>query len=149
MRVNYREAICYLDTNMLIYVFDTTEPAKQRVSKDLLLHFHSQRTGRISVQVLAEWRNVMIKKFSHLIDGDFRRRFIAHFSGWQPLKISPAILIKADELCDRYRFSPYDSIHIQSAIELGCQTFLSEDMQDGLVVDGKLTLCNPYKEFTP
>jgi predicted nucleic acid-binding protein len=28
---------------------------------------------------------------------------------------------------------------------MGCRWFLSEDMQDGLTVNGTLTVCNPYK----
>jgi predicted nucleic acid-binding protein len=144
MRGNYRDAICYLDTNIWIYVFDQAAPAKQRVSKDILLHFHRTGRGRISVQIMSEWRNTMIKKFSHLVSAELRRRFIGYLSVWQPLPISPDILLNADELCDRYHFSPYDSIHIQCALEMNCQYFLSEDMQDGLVVDESLTICNPY-----
>ena len=149
MNGNYREALCYFDTNILVYLFDKADPAKQRLSKDLMLHFHRKRTGRISVQVIAEWRNVMIKKFGQFVDKDVRRRFIKHLGGWKPFAISPTILLKADELCDRYTFSPYDSIHVQCALELGCQYLLSEDMQDGLVVDRALTLCNPYKRLVP
>ncbi len=144
MSVNYRDAICYIDTNVWIYLFDTTAPAKQRISKELLQHFHQTRRGRIAVQVISEWRNTMIKKFSHLINADFRRRFMRYLAVWKPLPVSPDILIKADELCDRYSFSPYDSIHIQCALELRCEYFLSEDMQDGLVVDGLMTIKNPY-----
>ena len=144
MRANYREALCYIDTNIWIYLFDKTAPVKQRTSKELLLHLHRTRQGRISVQVIAEWRNTMIKKFGHLIDADFRRRFMRYLGVWKPLSVSPGILINADKLCDRYNFSPYDSIHVQCALELNCQFFLSEDMQDGLVVDDRLTICNPY-----
>lgn len=67
-----------------------------------------------------------------------------YLSLWHPLQISSDTLLQADELCDRYHFSPYDSIHIECALELNCQYFLSEDMQDGLIVDKKLTIRNPY-----
>ena len=149
MSVDYRNTICYLDTNIFIYLFDAANPQKQRVSKELLLHFHRQHTRRISVQVLSEWRNVMIKKFNHLFDKNVRRQFIRNLAGWKPLKITPQILVEADKLCDRCSLSPYDSIHVQCALNLGCQSFLSEDMQDGVTIDGTLTIYNPYKGRTP
>lgn len=144
MNAEYHNSICYIDTNLWIYAFDQTEPVKQQLSKDILLHFHTTRRGRISVQIIAEWRNTMIKKFSHVVSAELRRRFMGYLSVWQPLKISPDLLVKADELCESYHFPPYDSIHIQCALEMNCQYFLSEDMQDGLVVDGTLTICDPY-----
>jgi predicted nucleic acid-binding protein len=48
-----------------MYAFDQSAPAKQRASKEILLHFHATGRDRISVQVISEWRNTMIKKFSH------------------------------------------------------------------------------------
>ncbi len=149
MSVNYRDSVCYIDTNIWMYLFDKTAPAKQRISKELLLHFHRSGRDRISVQVISEWRNTMIKKYSHLVDANFRRRFLRYLGVWDPFAISPEILVKADELCDRYNFSPYDSIHVQCALELDCQYFLSEDMHDGQIIDGTLTIHNPYAGSTP
>lgn len=99
MSAKYRDAICYIDTNILIYLFDRAEPAKQQLSNDLFLHFHRTGKRRISVQVISEWRNTMVKKFSHLVDGNFRRRFIRYLGVWSPLLVTPNILVKADELC--------------------------------------------------
>jgi len=149
MSAKYRDAICYIDANILIYLFDRTELAKQQLSNDLFLHFHRNRKQRISVQIISEWRNTMVKKFSHLVDGNLRRHFIRYLGVWNPLLVTSDILVKADELCERYSFSPYDSIHVQCALELGCQYFLSEDMQDWLVVEGRLTIHNPYKALSP
>ena len=42
----------------------------------------------------------------------------------------------------KYNFSPYDSIHIQCALEQDCKYFLSEDMRDGLIINKKLTILN-------
>lgn len=144
MNAKYLQAVCYLDTNLLIYMFDRNDPAKQQRANDLYLHFLQQGTGRISVQVIAEWRNAMIKKFSSMVDSGLRRTFIDSLRAWNPLQISPQIILKADKLCDHYHFSPYDSIHVQCALDLQCEYLLSEDMQDGLVVEGRLRLLNPF-----
>lgn len=145
MNADYLQAMCYLDTNLLIYMFDRNAPAKQRKANELYLHFLRQRTGHISVQVIAEWRNAMVKKFQGLVNGELRRTFIDLLQAWNPLPISPRIIRQADELCEQYHFSPYDSIHVQCALDLNCAYLLSEDMQDGLVVEGRLTLLNPFR----
>ena len=70
--------------------------------------------------------------------------FLETLQAWNPLQISPDIILNAERLCDSYAFSPYDAIHIQAALELDCRYFLSEDLQDGLVVQGTLTISNPF-----
>ncbi|WP_417912582.1 PIN domain-containing protein [Candidatus Electronema sp. TJ] len=139
--------VCYVDTNIFVYLHDGSAPAKQRISAQLCAAFSQTGKGRISVQVLAEWRNTMMRKFSSQVDKEARRRFIRLLEAWQPLVVTPAVILRAEELCDKYKFSPYDSLHVQCALDMGCRWFLSEDMQDGLTVNGTLTFCNPYKEY--
>ncbi len=113
-------------------------------ANELYLHFLTTGLGRISVQVMSEWRNAMVRKFHNLIDNAYRREFLETLQAWNPLQISPEIILNADRLCDHYAFSPYDAIHIQAALELDCRYLLSEDLQDGLVVQGTLTISNPF-----
>jgi predicted nucleic acid-binding protein len=40
-------------------------------------------------------------------------------------------------------FSFWDSLIVEAALFSGCSQLLSEDMQNGLVVDS-LTICNPF-----
>jgi predicted nucleic acid-binding protein len=40
-------------------------------------------------------------------------------------------------------FSFWDSLIVEAALLSGCSQLLSEDMQNGLVVDS-LTICNPF-----
>lgn len=144
MNAKYLNSVCYLDTNLLIYMFDDRAPNKQQKANDLYLHFLTTGQGRISVQVMSEWRNAMIKKFRHLVDNEYRREFLETLQAWNPLQISSKIIIKADHLCDHYAFSPYDAIHVQAALEMECAYFLSEDLQDGLLVQGTLRIVNPF-----
>ena len=87
----------------------------------------------------------MVRKFPKVVDKESRRKFIRLLNAWKTLVITSSIIIKAETLCDQYNFSPYDSVHVQCALEQGCQYFLSEDMQDGLIFNETLTFCNPYR----
>lgn len=47
-------------------------------------------------------------------------------------------------LAERYGFSVYDSFIVAAALEADCDTLWSEDMQHGLVIDGRLRIANPF-----
>lgn len=47
-------------------------------------------------------------------------------------------------LAERYGFSIYDAMIVASALVAGCTTLWSEDMQDGLLVEGRLRIVNPF-----
>ena len=64
----------------------------------------------------------------------------------QPLPITAATHEAALGIAERLGYQVYDSLIIASALEAGCATLYSEDMQDGQVVEGRLTIRNP---FTP
>jgi predicted nucleic acid-binding protein len=44
----------------------------------------------------------------------------------------------------RYRLQVYDAMILAAALVTGCDECLSEDMQDGLVVEGALRVRNPF-----
>ena len=43
-----------------------------------------------------------------------------------------------------YRYSYFDSLILAAALECGCETLASEDMQNGFVVESSLTVRNPF-----
>jgi predicted nucleic acid-binding protein len=47
-------------------------------------------------------------------------------------------------LAERYRLSVYDAMIAASALLAGCDRLWSEDMQNGLVIDGKLRIVDPF-----
>ena len=48
----------FLDTNIAVYCFDSSEPRKQNRAKDLVAHAASSGLGVVSYQVLQEFCNV-------------------------------------------------------------------------------------------
>jgi len=123
MKDKYRDTLCYLDTNIFVYMHDSSDLKKKNISDELYRYFMKTKKGRISVQVISEWRNVMIKKYSHIVSNEVRRKFIRYLEVWKPLVTTPDIIFKADNLCDHYSFSAYDSIHVQCALEQNCKYF--------------------------
>ena len=127
----------FYDSNVLLYGF-RGDVGRIRTVRELL-----SLRGTVSVQVLNEMTNVCRRKLAMSLE---EIEFVL-----QPLRtlvnIVPVTLAAHDRAFDllrRYNLSVYDAVLIAAALEAGCVTFYSEDMQDGLVVDGRLTIVNPF-----
>ena len=49
------------------------------------------------------------------------------------------------QVADRYGLSVYDAMIVATALLAGCKTVISEDMQDGQVVEGRVRIRNPFR----
>lgn len=127
----------FIDTNVLLYLASADE-AKARVAEQLLAD-----GGTISVQVLNELANVARRKMQ--LPWGETIAFVEDISAL--LAVVPlTVVIHAQglRLCARYGFSVWDAMILASALDSGCTVLLSEDMQNGLVVDGRLEIRNPF-----
>jgi predicted nucleic acid-binding protein len=62
---------------------------------------------------------------------------------WRPTTIGLETLERAWEIEDRFAFSWWDSLILAAAVDMRCRHLLTEDLQDGQVVDG-VTILNPF-----
>lgn len=127
----------FLDTNMVGYAF-SDEP-RSAVASDLL-------TGAIiSVQVLNELTNVARRKWGNSWDwiDDMIERVSRACADVRPLDTDTNILGRA--IAERYRLNVYDSFIVAAALLADCDTLYSEDMRHGLIIDGSLTIENPFR----
>jgi predicted nucleic acid-binding protein len=126
----------FFDTNILIHEF-SEDAAKASASEDVI-----RGGGVISVQVLNEFASAGLRKlglsWSVIRDilGEYRQNFTV-----VPLTLETHA--RGLELAERYPLNVYDGMIVAAAMMAGCKTLYSEDMHDGLVIDG-LTICNPY-----
>jgi predicted nucleic acid-binding protein len=57
---------------------------------------------------------------------------------------TPATILRATHVAQRYGFSWFDSLIVAAALECGCQTLYTEDLQAGQTIDGTLVVINPF-----
>jgi len=116
-----------------------TEDRRSAIAMALL-----EQGGTISVQVLNEFTNTAIRKLKRSW-ADVTVA-LAAFRLLLPnlLPITVTMHEAALEIAQRDRFSLYDALIVAAALEAGCSTLLSEDMQDSRVIDGRLTIRNPF-----
>lgn len=129
----------FLDTNVLVYA--ALQPDPRSDAARALLH----GGGVVSVQVLNEFANVARRKlrrpWPEVLQALAAIRALCPAS--RP--ITAATHEAALALAERMGYALYDALILASAIEAGCDTVWSEDMQDGQVIEGRLTIRNPFR----
>ena len=126
----------FLDTNIILYLLD--DGPKADVAEQILA-----RRGMISVQVLNEALVNCIRKADMSWDeAGFFLDGVRRFCVVCDLTLETHDIGRA--LGERYRLSVYDAMIVAAALENGCETLYSEDMQNGLVVERRLRIMNPF-----
>lgn len=131
-------SLVFLDTNILVYTLADGDP-RQVIAEALLAQGFV-----LSVQVLNEFVNVARRKLKLSWPDIAMALSVFRKFASKPAPVTIATHEAGLELADRYGFRFYDSLIIASALELGCTTLMTEDMQDGQVIGGRLTLRNPF-----
>jgi predicted nucleic acid-binding protein len=130
-------ATAFCDTNILLYRF--IDDPKSYISKALMAE-----PFVISVQVLNEFANVARRKL-RADWNDINTKLIlvrALATSIHPITLENHAL--GLHFAERYQFAVHDSMIVASAMLAGCDTLYSEDMQHGLVIEGRLTIRNPF-----
>src|SRR5438477_2683069 len=129
-----------LDRNILIYAELEPESEKGKRSADLILR--AARDGVIPAQVLGEYLRFVQRRVPERFDDAIRQTFI-----YQAVFLTPpttdAIINAACELARAHRIQLWDSVVCTVSARTGAKVLLTEDMQDGRILDG-LRLMNPF-----
>jgi predicted nucleic acid-binding protein len=129
----------FLDTNVLIYAV-AKDDARASTAEALLAS-----GGMISVQSLNEFVSVArhklgmswkeVKEFLELVG----------ILCPKPVPVSADTHKAALVIAEKYGYGIYDALIASAAIEAGCKTLYSEDLQDGQIIHRQLTIRNPFR----
>ena len=138
----------FLDTNILIYSYDRVNQEKHKISVDLIsqLILKESEDIVISSQVVNEFIVVITGKVKYPLPIDEVERILKRFK--ENFKIKTLKLLdceKAISIFKKYKFSYWDSLIVASAIHANCSTLYTEDIQDEQIVEGNLSVVNPFK----
>lgn len=93
----------FVDTNVLVYTRDTSEPQKQAMG--WMSHLWDLRTGRLSFQVLQEYYVTVTEKLDPGLAPEVARQDVRLLSLRQPIRLDDRVLEGAWHLQDRYHLS--------------------------------------------
>ncbi|HEU4776042.1 MAG TPA: PIN domain-containing protein [Telluria sp.] len=127
----------FFDTNVILYLLSADTGKADRA--EVLL----TAGGTISVQVLNEFANVARRKLGKswkevrdILD------ILKAVCAVEP--VSLATHEKAIDIAEQTGYSIDDSLVLAAATIANCHTVYSEDMQHGQVIEGRVTIRNPF-----
>ncbi len=132
----------FLDTNILIYALVKRESAatdhRTETAEEVLLE-----GGVVSVQVLTEFTDAVSRKLGkrwqtirEMLEG------IEAICG-SAIPLTSEMHKKALAISERYAFRFFDSLILAAALQAGCTTLYTEDLQHGQLIEG-VRIVNPF-----
>ena len=131
----------FLDTNILVYSVDGKDPIKQGIARKILIEALVSREFLISAQVLNEFSNIALLKLKMSIEEV--RRFVEIFGQINVVSIDRSWTDKALSLKEKFGTQFFDSLLLVAAEENGCDTILTEDLNDGQMY-GSVKAVDPF-----
>lgn len=129
----------FVDTNVWLYALLADVPTKQVIAAALL-----QRASiATSVQIVNEVC-VNLKRKAQIGESDLRSLIESFFEKCLVVPLDKGLLLEASILRERYSLSFWDSTVAGCALRCGSAILYSEDMQNGLFIEGKLRIVNPF-----
>jgi predicted nucleic acid-binding protein len=129
----------FFDTNVLVYV------VAEKDRRTGIAEARLAEGGVISVQVLNELANVARRKlrlsWKEIEEALAAVRVLCP----SPLPVTIETHDAGRRIAAKYGYSMFDGLIAASALEAGCETLYSEDLQDGQVIERRVTVRNPFR----
>ncbi|MDO8412266.1 MAG: PIN domain-containing protein [Gallionellaceae bacterium] len=127
----------FLDSNVVIYAYGN-DMRKKACALDLLA-----TTPTVSTQVFNETVSVLRRK--NMLADNRLDSVVNDLAAYLTVVQVELVTIKrAVALMIKHQLSYYDALIVATALEAGCTTLYSEDLQHGQVFDGSLRVINPF-----
>jgi predicted nucleic acid-binding protein len=132
----------FVDTNIWIYLFLQDDAKKYKGAEKFFKENNTSAIFFITYQIINEASNTLLKyKYSEM---EIRKYIDLLCKICTIQDFTKEIALTASSLREKYSFSFWDSIVVGSALFSDCNVLITEDMQNGLVVENKLLLKNIF-----
>ncbi len=124
----------FVDTNILVYAFDKSEPEKNRKASRLLQQcFQGETMLAVSTQILSEFFVTVTKKIPKPMACEDAKQIvqkIIEFGGFVVLGIKPGTVVSAISTCSETKAHYWDTLIAETMKENKMFTILTENMED-------------------
>ena len=140
---SYTTVPSFVDTNILIYAEDRDAKRKHEVARELVVELWNERSGVVSVQVLQEFYVNVTRKLKKPLSVTRALEIVEEYLTWTVVENTGKLLVHASDLQQKHRLSFWDSMIVQAAIDAGCETLFTEDLNAGQRIES-VTIVNPF-----
>lgn len=133
----------FVDTNVFAYLFDDSEPKKQATAGKRLEQEQRARELVVSTQVLQELYVALTRGKSPIATPEVAERAVREVSTYTVAQVDSTAVFAAIAASRQSRISFWDALIVRAASDSGCSVLLSEDLNDGQVIEG-VRVENPF-----
>lgn len=134
----------FLDTNVLLYSFDASDPLKRTRAREVLQNVRSRHSAAVSTQVLGEFFHVSRRKLVPPLSDAGAERAVRRFAQtWVVHPIQEQNVLEAVRGTRRHQLAYYDALIWATARLNGILTILTEDIQSAAAIEG-VRFVNPF-----
>jgi predicted nucleic acid-binding protein len=133
----------FLDTNVLVYLFDQDTPQKRDQARRILQDAALIDDLVISTQVLQELYVTVTRKLKRPLAEADALTAVRSFGQLATVQVDTPMIERAIEFSQQHRISFWDALIVQAALEAGCNRLLTEDLHGGWSID-RLRVENPF-----
>jgi predicted nucleic acid-binding protein len=133
----------FFDTNVVVYAYDRTAGLKRDRAKALIEANVRAGTLVLSTQVMVESYNALQR--AALLKREAALAIVEALADEHVVTTDSDLVLRAIRLSQRHQLSHWDGLIVQAALDAGCATLYSEDMQSGMRF-GDLEIVNPFAD---
>jgi len=128
----------FLDTNVLVYAYSLDARAER--ARNLL-----GEGGVVGAQGLNEFASVARRELA-MSWAEVRSALNAITLVCPEIEpLTAETQSRAVDLAEKHGFSIFDSLMLAAALSANCTAFLSEDLHDGMLIEGRLRIEDPFR----
>ena len=135
----------FLDTNVLVYPFDMSEPARREVAISRLNHERELGGLVVSTQVLQELYVALTRGRAPISSPELAEDAVRAATRLAVVQVDPSLVLAAISGARRWQVSFWDALILGAAVSAGCEVVLSEDLNHGQVYGG-VRVEDPFRE---
>lgn len=128
--------LVFVDTNVLVYRFDSSEPEKQARCEAWLKQLWDTGNGMLSVQVLQELYATLTRKLDFVMEPAEAQAVVRSLFAWAPVPIERTVIEGAWTNQQHFCLSWWDALIVSAAQASGCDVLLTEDLNHGQIMHG-------------
>jgi predicted nucleic acid-binding protein len=137
----------FIDTNVFLYAI--SDRAEEQLKTERARHLLLNETWGWSVQVVGEFVSTATSpKRQFQLPKDRAVEYLQTWLNFPTASITPATVQRALEFQQRFQVNYWDAAVIAAALELGCHTLYTEDLNHGQDYDG-VRVVNPFLALAP
>lgn len=134
----------FVDTNVLVYLFDSDAPARQAIARDLVDNHAAKFV--LSPQVLGEFFVVVTRKLDKPLSPERGLEAVDKLCHFRVRPVNAQLARQAVRRSVSSRLSYWDALIVETALDAGAVTLLTEDLQHGQEFAG-MRVVNPFRQL--